>query len=54
MPWRLQNSREQSNRLAQLEKMLKDMSTKTIKAQEENDSAPILGPGCVTVIPSHV
>lgn len=45
MPYRLQQSREFSNRIEQLERQVKELSTKTAKAAEENDSQPIIGPG---------
>lgn len=45
MPYRLQKSRDQSNRIEQLERQVKELSVKSAKASEDDESKPIIGPG---------
>lgn len=45
MPYRLQQMREQTIRIEQIERQLKELSQKSAKAIEETESQPIIGPG---------
>ncbi|CAH7670842.1 clathrin, heavy polypeptide [Phakopsora pachyrhizi] len=45
MPYRLQQSREQSARIEQLEKQVKELSQRSAKDKEETESQTIIGPG---------
>ncbi|MBW0487421.1 hypothetical protein O181_027136 [Austropuccinia psidii MF-1] len=45
MPYRLQQMREQTLRIEQIEKQLKEIHLKSAKATEETESQPIIGPG---------
>ncbi|KAI9629121.1 hypothetical protein H4Q26_018313 [Puccinia striiformis f. sp. tritici PST-130] len=45
MPYRLQQMREQNNRMENIERQLKELSLRSAKAVEETESQPIIGPG---------
>jgi clathrin heavy chain len=45
MPYELQKARSRSDRIAQLEAKVKELSTRAATQQQQEDDAPIIGPG---------